>query len=222
MQTAILWDNDGVLVDSEKLFYEANRRYFWDAAGIELNADLYFEHFLCSSAGLWHLLRDRGWNEHRISGGRTERNQLYASLLRDSPSLTIPGIEAVLEHFAKSCRMAVVTSSARAHFEQIHHNTGLLRHFELVVAAGDYAREKPDPEPYEVAIARLGVPPARCIAVEDSPRGLCAAAAAGLSCIVVRSELTQRCAFEGAHAIVDSPLQLFEALQLWHERHGAA
>ncbi|MEZ5312711.1 MAG: hypothetical protein R2862_03180 [Thermoanaerobaculia bacterium] len=62
MRQAILWDNDGVLVDSEELFYEANRRFF-AAHGLEISLDLYLEHFLRRSAGVWHLFRERGWSE---------------------------------------------------------------------------------------------------------------------------------------------------------------
>lgn len=214
MHCAILWDNDGVLVDSERLFYEANRTYFADL-GIDLDVNLYCEHFLCSSTGLWHLLRDRGWDDQRITEGRAQRNRVYASLLRESSNLINPGIENVLEEFVSSCRMAVVTSSAREHFDQIHGRTNLLRHFELVVAAGDYAREKPDPEPYQVAMKRLSVEPRNCIAVEDSPRGLRAAIAAGIDCIVLRSELTAQHPFEEALAIVDSSIELGWQLRRW-------
>lgn len=216
MRNAILWDNDGVLVNSEVLFYEANRRYFLQH-GIELSADLFFEHFLCSSAGIWHML---GWNVQRIANGRRERNNVYAALLDNSPDLSMPGIEGVLQHFATTCRMAVVTSSARDHFERIHERTSLLRYFELVVAAGDYVHEKPDPEPYLVAVAQLKVVAQNCIAVEDSPRGLKAAISAGLDCIILRSQLTEKYSFEGAFAIVDSPAELREVLQGWHEEQS--
>ena len=220
MQKAILWDNDGILVNSEVLFYEANKQYF-KRHEIYLDLDLYFEHFLCNSAGSWHLLREKGLNDEQITAARSKRNELYIELLDSTPDLTTPGIEKVLQHFSEKCHMAIVTSSARDHFDLIHQRTDLLHHFKLVVASGDYRHEKPSPDPYLVAANRLGVTPADCIAVEDSPRGLKAAVAAGIPCIVMRTQLTSRHPFDGAYAIVDTPTELQAVLHEWFEQHSA-
>jgi len=219
LQKAILWDNDGVLVNSEVLFYEANRRYLQQYE-IELNPDLYFEYFLSNSAGTWHILRDKGLDDEQISVARRERNELYTELLDSTPDLTTPGIEKVLQHFSEKCHMAIVTGSEREHFERIHLRTGLLNHFALVVTAGDYRHEKPNPEPYLTAATRLGVLPVDCIAVEDSPRGLEAAIAAGMPCVVMRTNLTSNYPFAGAYAVVDTPVELQRSLQEWHEKHS--
>ena len=86
--------------------------------------------------------------------------------------------------------MAIVTSSEPGPFARTHARTGLLPHFELVLTRVDYTNAKPDPEPYLCAVARLGVPPARCLVIEDSERGLRAAKAAGLCLLGVPSGLT--------------------------------
>ena len=216
MQNAILWDNDGILVNSEILFYEANRQYFRQH-DIDISLDVNLEYFLCNSMGLSVLLRERGFSEDQIAIARRERNDIYTDLIESVPDLTMPGIKGVLQHFAEKCRMAVVTSSTRQHFEQIHQRTNLLDHFELVVAAGDYHREKPNPDPYLVATTRLGVLPEDCIAVEDTPRGLQAANSAGIPCIVMRSHLTSKHPFDDAFAVVDSPAELQATLHGWYE-----
>lgn len=218
---AILWDNDGILVNSEVLFYEANRRYF-KRYEIELDPALYFEYFLCNSYGSWHLLRDKGLDDEQITAARRERDEIYIELLDSTPDLTTPGIEKVLQYFSEKCRMAIVTSSERGHFDRIHQRTGLLSHFSLVVAAGDYRHGKPEPEPYLVAANRLGVQPADCIAVEDSPRGLKAATAAGIPCVVMRTYLTSSHPFDEAHAVVDTPAELQTILHEWYEIHSMA
>jgi HAD superfamily hydrolase (TIGR01509 family) len=221
MHSAILWDNDGVLVNSEVLFYEANQRYFRQH-GIELSVEHYFNCFLCSSAGAWPLLREKGWNDAQIAAARSERNAVYANILSSATDLAIPGIEEVLQHFSKMCRMAVVTSSDRDHFDQIHQQTTLLKHFELVIAAGDYLQEKPSPEPYLLAASRLGLAVQACIAVEDSPRGMQAALAAGMPCIALRSHLTATYPFSGAYAVVDTPAELRDALSGWYTTRSVA
>lgn len=214
MQRTILWDNDGVLVNTEELFFEANRRLFL-RHGIHVSEDVYYDHFLAQSSGLWHLLREQGASEQDIAQNRCERDALYAQLLHNAPDLTVHGIEPVLEDLSKSAQMAVVTSSKRSHFDQIHAQTGFSRYFHHVIAAGDYRTEKPSPEPYQVAMARFGVEPKACIAVEDSPRGLQAALAAGVPCIVRQSTLTRRATFTGALAVVSSCQALHTALNHW-------
>jgi beta-phosphoglucomutase-like phosphatase (HAD superfamily) len=78
----------------------------------------------------------------------------------------------------------------------------LLPHFELVLVQGDYARSKPEPDPYLRAVERLGVPAARCLVIEDSERGLRSARAAGLRCWVIPSALTAGGRFDDADAVL--------------------
>src|SRR4029079_9112318 len=95
-----------------------------------------------------------------------------------------------------------VTSSEPAPFARTHARTGLLSHFELVLAQGDYARSKPEPDPYLRAVERLGVAGDRCLVIEDSERGLRAAKAAGLRCWGIPSGLTAGGAFETADSVL--------------------
>jgi HAD superfamily hydrolase (TIGR01509 family) len=99
-------------------------------------------------------------------------------------------------------RMAVVTSSQRQHFDVMHANISLTRYFEFVLAREDYGKSKPNPEPYLLALERLGMTAGSCVAVEDSERGLAAARAAGLRCLVVPNAITRNCSFQGATAIL--------------------
>ncbi len=211
MPSAILWDNDGVLVDTEVLYFQANRTFF-AGHGIELTEDQYYRWFLCCDSGAWHLLRERGWHEERIAEGRRQRNAVYRDLLAASGDLARPGMRRLVQSLHGRARMAVVTSSNQDHFEIIHQGTGLTKYFEFVVSAGQYAKAKPDPEPYLVALSRLGVAPQDCVAVEDSPRGFQAARAAGLSCIVIRTPLARAHDFSGAAAVVESAEELAATL----------
>jgi len=100
--------------------------------------------------------------------------------------------------------MGIVTSSQRDHFDIIHTSTGLLRYFDFVVAAGDYTKFKPDPEPYVTAVARSGFSRSECIAVEDSERGLASALGAGIRCLVIPNDLTRAGCFEGAYKVLSN------------------
>lgn len=217
MKPVILWDNDGVLADTEVIFYQANRA-FLSPYGINLTQQEYCEWFLCSDIGAWHLLRAQGWTEKDVVTGRSSRNQLYQDMLDASSDLIKPGMDELVLSFSGRARMAVVTSSRREHFDRIHQQSQEIRNcLEHVIAAGDYSKAKPDPEPYLLALSRMGAPAERCIAVEDSPRGLQAAQAAGVPCIVVQTPLTSGHRFENAFAVVETLSQLSAELEHWFQ-----
>jgi HAD superfamily hydrolase (TIGR01509 family) len=197
---AILWDNDGVLVDTEHLYRDATRRIM-AGAGFELSDEQYRELFLSQNHGAWHLLAEQGHTESAITRMRAQRDDLYSELLRER-NHTISGVEEVLQSLHGRYAMGVVTSSQRTHFEIIHAVTGLLRYFDFVLTREDYANSKPDPEPYLAGIARTGLRADECIAVEDTPRGLTAAIGAGLKCIVIPNALTAGADFSAAHAVL--------------------
>ena len=202
MLSAILWDNDGVLVNTERFYFEANRIYL-ARHGVDLSEAQYFEYYLADNRGAWHLLDPHAGKE-QIARWRQERNAIHLQLLEDAESLLMPGIEHVLERLHGRVAMGIVTSATSESFGTIHRKHDILRHFHFALTAGTYAKSKPSPEPYLAGLARLGTPAAECLVVEDSPRGLQAARAAGLRCIILRNSLMGRFDFEGAYRVVDS------------------
>jgi HAD superfamily hydrolase (TIGR01509 family) len=197
---ALLWDNDGVLVDSEGLYFQATREVMADL-GVALTEADYRQFFLLEARGAWHLAGEL--DDHTLAAHKRRRDDRYAQLLDlHADDLPIAGAAQAVASLARHHRMAIVTSSQRAHFERIHARTRLLPHFELVLAQGDYTNSKPHPEPYLTAVARLGVAPEHCLVIEDSERGLRAAKAAGLQCWVMPSALTRPCAFAEADRVL--------------------
>ena len=170
---AILFDNDGVLVDTERLYFRANRDVLAEV-GVALDEAAYIELFLRQGCGAWHLAAAVGVDEERIAALRARY------------------------------RLAIVTSSDEEPFYRTHARTTLLPHFELVLTRKDYQNSKPDPEPYLLAVRRLGLAPERCLVIEDSERGLRAAKAAGLACWVIPSHLTVGGRFADADAVLDA------------------
>jgi HAD superfamily hydrolase (TIGR01509 family) len=176
---AILWDNDGVLVDTEKVFFEANRREL-AALGVEASWADFEEINLRHGVSLLSLSR-LGGDDLRALYAR--RDALYCELL-STEAIAITGMAELLGRLAPRFRMGIVTSSHREHFDIIHARSGLLRHFEFHVVREDYPLSKPHPDSYLAGIDRAGLPPHRCVAIEDSPRGVAAAQAAGLDVIL--------------------------------------
>ncbi len=189
IKQTILWDNDGVLVDTEALYYDATRRIL-GTVGIDLSPADYRQLFLKENRGAWHLAAGRGLSPDRISALREDRNALYARLLAER-NRALPGAAGTLASLHGRFPMGVVTSARREHFEIIHRATGFARFFDFVVTSDDVPETKPDPRPYLAALARAGCAPREAVAIEDSERGLAAAVAAGIPCWVLPTPLTE-------------------------------
>jgi HAD superfamily hydrolase (TIGR01509 family) len=199
---AILFDNDGVLVDTEALYFQANREAL-ASVGIPLEESDYVELFLRTGRGAFHLAEARGVSPAEIADLRAARDRRYGELVATA-DIGIPDVAALVPALAGRYRLAIVTSSEPDPFARTHARTGLLPHFELVLTRDCYARSKPDPEPYLEAVRRLGLSPDRCLVIEDSERGLAAAKAAGLTCWVIPSALTAGGRFERADLVLES------------------
>ncbi len=199
---AIFWDNDGILVDTEKYYFEANRQILKEA-GFELTRALYTELYLNQAKGAWHLLDPEKYPAKSIQNFKKERDDLYHELLM-TKDILMDGIDDIVAALSLRYKMAVVTSSRPVHFNAIHGRTGLLRYFQFVITPDDYTKFKPDPEPYFMALNKMGVSPAESIVIEDSRRGLLAAKAAGLQCIIVINEMTRTSDFTEADYVLNN------------------
>lgn len=209
---AILWDSDGVLVDTERLYYEATRDVMQEA-GIVLDLATHNEYSLKLGEGAWHLCEEQGYSELEIQGFRERRDRMH-ELLLERPGLGIEGARAVVEKLSGRLRMAIVTSAKRRHFEQSHKDTGIVPYLEFVLTREDYINSKPNPEPYLLGLARMGVAAERCLVIEDTERGVTAAKAAGLSCWVVKNALSFHATFADADAVLSSIRDIPRALGL--------
>lgn len=218
MLQAILWDNDGVLVDTERLFYEANRELF-RPLGLELSEQHFFDWYLADNCGAWHLL-EPAMSESQQDAWRAQRNARYALRLASEHIPAIDGVAEVLASLARRVRMGVVTSSIREHFDIIHARLPLRRHFEFVLTHESYANSKPAPDPYLLGLERLGVAAADALVVEDSPRGLQPAMAAGIRCVILRNALTRGHHFSGAYRVVDTMAELHKEIELLLSAEG--
>ncbi|MCH5378051.1 MAG: HAD hydrolase-like protein, partial [Planctomycetes bacterium] len=114
----ILWDNDGVLVDTEGLYFRATQEVL-RSIGVCLTVDQFKEVSLRRGESCFVLAAERGVTDDEISRLRTERDRMYAELL-GSQSWAVDGAEEVLRSLHGRVRMGVVTSARRVHFEAAH------------------------------------------------------------------------------------------------------
>lgn len=199
MVKTILWDNDGLLVDTEQLYFSATRDVLSEV-GIELTLDMFVRISLTHGQSAFDLAAEQGVSQEAIVKLREKRNRRYADLLKEGVPI-LDGVKETLSQLLGKVAMGVVTGSRREHFEIIHQHSGLLPYFDLVLTREDYRRSKPDPDPYLTAIKTYGIEREHCLVVEDSERGFAAARAAGIRCIVVPNPLTKEGDFSGAYRV---------------------
>ncbi len=214
MKRYILWDNDGVLVDTEFWYFKATQRALAEL-GIALEKDSYLQRMV-RGASSWELAEAAGIDHRLIKMKQQQRNAYYEAYLARE-AIEIPGVEAILQTLSTSHRMAIVTTSIRRHFELIHNKRPLVQHMDFILTREDYASSKPDPEPYLLALSRFGARAEECLVVEDSQRGLQSAMAADIDCAVVHNAFTATHDFSGAKHVLSSLADLPEIL---HENRG--
>ncbi|MBO0849663.1 MAG: HAD family phosphatase [Pseudonocardia sp.] len=187
---AVLWDMDGTLVDSEKL---------WDVSLHELARHLGGElarpaREAMVGSSMWrtmemmfdHLGVQRRPEAMAEAAGwlRERTRELFARGLPWRPG----GPEALRLVRGTGLATALVTSTERALVECALDSIGR-EHFDVIVCGDEVPATKPAPDPYLIAAAKLGVAPSDCVAVEDSPTGAASAEAAGCAVLVVASEV---------------------------------
>jgi len=180
---AVIFDLDGVLVDSEQV---------WDAVR---------EEYTREAGGTWRPGATRammGMSSREWSGYMHDELGVPAEPERISTAVAgrvedryrarlplLPGAQAAVRRLAARWRLAIASSSNRPVIELVLELSALGERIAVVVSSEEVAHGKPAPDVYLTAAARLGVPAASCAAVEDSTNGLRAAHAAGMRVIAV-------------------------------------
>ena len=206
----VLWDNDGVLVDTEGGYFEATRRALAEC-GIELDIAQYVR-LRARGESAWQLAVDAKLPAETIARHRDARDSYYQDFLARG-TLEIPDVHDVLGRLSGRYRMAIVTTSKRRNFDLIHRERRLVRHMQFVLTREDFANGKPAPDGYLEALARFGAEPSEAIVIEDSAQGLNAARAAGIRCVVVHNRFFGDLHdFDGAVVMLRSIAELPDAL----------
>jgi len=198
----IFWDNDGVLVDTERYYLQANREALLKV-GIVLSKAQFARISLSEGRSVFDLAKAQGLPEQTIDDLRSWRDARYAELLGNE-ELTLAGAREVLTELYGKISMAIVTSSQKSHFDIIHRRTGLLPFFDFCLTREDYVSSKPAAEPYLLALQQSRQREEKVLVIEDSPRGLAAAKAAGLTCWVIPGEHTIQQDFADADRVLRS------------------
>lgn len=210
MKSYLLWDHDGVLVETEPWYFEATRQCI-RPLGVELEHARYLQD-MAHGHSSWQQAAALGASPQQIASCKDQRNRLYQQFLLEQ-DIEIAGVESVLEELAANFAMAIVTTAKRSDFELIHAQRNIVDHMEFVLTSGDYPRSKPAPDPYLAALNRFSAAPEQALVIEDSERGLRSAVAAGIECVVVANEFVTGQDFSAAAYFIDSLVELPDLLR---------
>jgi HAD superfamily hydrolase (TIGR01509 family) len=205
---AVVFDMDGVLIDSEPIWRAVERRVL-ARVGIHVT-----DQDLERTMGVpiqevveqWH--RRRPWDE-------PDRREIVRAIVEgvaeavEREVALNPGAREAVRYFRKlGLRLALASSSPRRLIDAVLALSGLAEAFEVVLSAEEEERGKPDPAVYLSAARELGIPAERCLAVEDSINGVRSATAAGMVCVAVPGASSTDPTFGGADLVLGSLREL--------------
>ncbi|MER8033607.1 HAD family hydrolase [Streptomyces hydrogenans] len=195
----VIFDCDGVLVDSERLYCRVDREVFAELGAEFTEAEL-VEHFVGSPHEIWTALVEERRGRPLEPGWQEPYRVRYETVL-DAELTEVEGVTDVLDALAVPYCLA--SNGSHAEIRRNLTRTGLLDRFDgRIFSARDVARGKPAPDLFLHAAATAGVPPERCAVVEDSPYGVRAARAAGMRAYGYAGGLTPAHRLEGPDTVV--------------------
>jgi len=182
---AVLWDMDGTLIDSEE-FHWISWRDTLANEGISITREQFLSSFGQRNDSIIPRLLGAAATPERIERIATAKEELYRHLVRSEGISPLPGVARWLHDLHKEGWLQAIASSApRANVDTVLEVLSATHIFQGIVSAEDVHRGKPDPEVFLAAASRVGVPPERCIVVEDAVAGVQAARNAGMKSIGV-------------------------------------
>lgn len=183
---AVLFDLDGVIMDTMGLHYESYRQAFGKFGICVTRLDIYRIEGMPSLEVGRAIVREKGapLTDRQIQELIEEKREIYRSLAAREAK-AYPGVPETLGMLRESgVRLALITGSNRKTTDMIIKKAGLEGAFDIVVTGDDTPRGKPFPDPYRTGMERLGIPLENCVVVENAPLGIASAKAAGAGYVI--------------------------------------
>jgi beta-phosphoglucomutase len=185
MTRGVLWDLDGTLVDSAE-FHWLSWRATMTAEGHTLTYQQFLDSFGQKNDRILALWLGPDASADRIRRIGDAKEAEYRRLAVERGLTPLPGAaEWIHRLHARGWKQAIASSAPRENVAVMLRALGVDRDFDAIVAAEDVTAGKPDPQVFLTAAAKLGIPPAQCVVVEDAAAGIEAARRAGIKSIGV-------------------------------------
>ncbi len=206
---AVVFDFDGVLVDSEPLHFQALHASLLPE-GIRIERDDYYARYLAydDRGSIRRALEDHGISPDDEQMDRIARRKADSFEEVRKRVAFFPGARSLVRTLATQVPLGIASGARHAEIEAILDARGLREPFSVIVGADDVPRTKPDPAPYLAATGQLaafvpGLKPGECLAFEDSLPGIESALAAGMKVVAVAHSYPPEM-LRSAHRVVES------------------
>ncbi|SHJ23361.1 haloacid dehalogenase superfamily, subfamily IA, variant 3 with third motif having DD or ED/haloacid dehalogenase superfamily, subfamily IA, variant 1 with third motif having Dx(3-4)D or Dx(3-4)E [Hymenobacter daecheongensis DSM 21074] len=189
MIRTIIFDMDGVLVDTEPLHHDAFFRHFAEL-GIPMSREEYATFLGSSTRNVYQLLKQQfNLTEDVETLIQRKREHFARAFEADTTLELLPGARALIEELHRAgVPLQLASSASKETIGRVFGRFGLYPYFDNLVSGEDFPKSKPDPAIFLHAAALAGLAPAECLVIEDSANGVTAAKAAGMYCVGYRSE----------------------------------
>ncbi len=198
---AIIWDMDGVLVDSASFHFAAWQEVF-SRRGVKFTDEDFTKLFGSRNDFIVRSVLGQNIPEEDIKTITQEKELEFRNTIKGKAKL-LPGVSRLLDMMQGNLKMALVSSAPKENIDLISSELHMEEHFDCVVSGHEVAESKPSPEIYSLAAKRLQINPGNCLVIEDSPLGVNAAKAAGMKCLAVSHSHPQQDMIE-ASAVVNT------------------
>jgi len=209
MLEGILCDVDGVIVDSEPMFYKVVHLTFLKF-GVDLSVDEYVKYWMIDQTKSDGVIRDKGL-DCSLDELRKVKQELIDMLIKDELELMPYGKELV-EYLGERYPIAAVTSDSRRNCVNKLGKFGLVQNFDTIITGNDVSHFKPHPEPYQKGAEALDIIPANCVVIEDNPSGAISGLEAGCKVVVFPNGYTANKEFPGGVVRVGSLREIDQKL----------
>lgn len=211
MIKAVIFDMDGLMVDTESLYSQAMSRV---AEKRGKCFTLQIKQKLMGRLAIESLtiFKEQLGLEESPEQLLAEREEIYEKLLSQNV-IPMPGLFKLLDLLNKlGIRKAIASSSKRKWIELILNKLDIQKQFEIIVSGEEIKQGKPNPEIYLLTSKKLNLEPEECLVLEDAISGVASAKSAKMKCIAVPNQFTQGIDFSNADLVVNSLEEIDEAL----------
>ena len=203
MLKALVFDFDGVIVDTEAEWYYIYREWLKNTYNYDLKTRDYLVCVGANSSSLFRFIKKELGENVPIEAFEQQSNQIYIERTNKLPAME--GVrELILQAKTKGLKLAIATSATKRKPIKQLERLGLLPYFDVMSTAELSRHIKPEPDIFLKAAELLGCQPQECLAIEDSLNGLIAARRAFMPCLIVPNVITKESLFEGYYKKVNS------------------
>jgi len=184
MIKTVIFDMDGVIVDTEPVHHYAFHQHFKDL-NIDVSPEMYHSFTGNSTRNVYERLKEHFALEEEIEKLIDIKRALFNGAFDSKEDLfLLDGVEDLIKDLHRNgVQLILASSSAKVTIDRVFRRFGLYRYFTHIVSGEDFPKSKPHPAIFEYAASLSVAPKSECIVIEDSTNGIKAAKAAGLFCI---------------------------------------